>query len=464
LAEVALPQLGDVVGGKYRIEGTLGRGGMGTVFEAAHVVTGRHFAIKWLHAETTQRYDAVKRFIREAQVAGRCAHPNIVEVYDIDQTAESYFMVMELLVGESLAERIGRVGRLLSHDACGLLMPCMEAISVLHEAGIVHRDLKPANIFVCESRGSSGELAKVLDFGVSRMASPPDDLNGLQTLSGAVMGTPYYMSPEQMRGQPVDGRADVYSLGVTLYEVLSGRRPYHAESYADLIVKIIGNTPTPLGDLVGDLPGGLGDVVKRAMHSDPAARYASMQEFVRALEPFRQVQAHANAPAKSEEVETQRFGQRRKPGKILLAGIVLLLTAAGWLGWRMSTPSAPTIGADEPSAGPGTPGSVTAADPGAAAGTDPNSPSAAPSGTQPAPTEPSPLPAAETHPASTSSSGAKLDPAHKSLKSPAHRPKDRHARGIDSANAPAEQDVAAPQPPAARPKPRAPARMDRSEF
>jgi serine/threonine protein kinase len=461
LAEVALPQQGDVVGGKYRIEGTLGRGGMGTVFEAAHVVTGRHFAIKWLHAETTQRYDAVKRFIREAQVAGRCAHPNIVEVYDIDQTADSYFMVMELLVGESLAERINRVGRLLSHDACGLLMPCMEAISALHEAGIVHRDLKPANIFVCEGRGAGAELAKVLDFGVSRMASPPDDLNALQTHSGAVMGTPYYMSPEQMRGQPVDARADVYSLGVTLYEVLSGRRPYHAESYADLIVKIIGNTPTPLGELVTDLPGGLGEVVKRAMHSDPAARYGSMQEFVRALEPFRQVQAQAQAQRELEE--RTRAPSRRRWG-LLAAGIILLLTAAGFWHWR----------ANERASRVAVPGAEPSPAEGARPeGSDPAPPAAARSGEATIDAESAPPPAAETvGSAATSKSaglanaGSKLDAARKPPKAqaPAHRSKDHRARAAEAASAAADQEVATPQSSPARPKPRAPARMDRSEF
>ena len=286
MAQSALPQPGDLVGGKYRIERTLGQGGMGVVFEASHRVTEKRFAIKWLLSEPMRSEDSVTRFVREAQVAGRCEHRNIVQVYDIDREAGTLFMVMELLKGESLSERLAQHGRMFYREACRLLVPCIEAVSEAHAAGIIHRDLKPANIFICRARGREAELAKVLDFGVSRFSVIPDSLQGARTKSGAVVGTPFYMAPEQMRGQPIDERVDVYSMGVTLYEVLAGVRPYDAASYGDLLLKIAEAKPPPLSRLVSELPAGVVEIVDRAMAYERDIRFRSMDELARALEPY----------------------------------------------------------------------------------------------------------------------------------------------------------------------------------
>jgi eukaryotic-like serine/threonine-protein kinase len=286
MAQSALPQPGDLVGGKYRIERTLGQGGMGVVFEASHRVTEKRFAIKWLLSEPTRSEDSVTRFVREAQVAGRCEHRNIVQVYDIDREAGTLFMVMELLKGESLSERLAQQGRMFYREACRLLVPCIEAVGEAHGAGIIHRDLKPANIFLCRARGREPEMAKVLDFGVSRFAVIPDSLQGARTKSGAVVGTPFYMAPEQMRGQPIDERVDVYSMGVTLYEVLAGVRPYDAASYGDLLLKIAEAKPPPLSHLVSELPAGLIEIVNRAMAYERDIRFRSMEELACALEPY----------------------------------------------------------------------------------------------------------------------------------------------------------------------------------
>jgi len=280
------PKPGDVIRQKYRIERVLGQGGMGLVFEASHMVTAKRFAIKWLLSDRGNSDGAVARFVREAQVAGRCEHRNIVEVYDIDREGEAMFMVMELLKGESLAERLARGGALGASDACRLLVPCLEAVSEAHAAGIIHRDLKPANIFICQPRGREPEMAKVLDFGVSRFASTQEAPMSVKTKDGTVIGTPFYMSPEQMRSQPIDLRADVYSMGITFYEVLSGVRPYNAHSYGDLLLKVADANPIPLGDLVAGLPNGLVQIVDKAMAFDRTERFADMREFASALEPY----------------------------------------------------------------------------------------------------------------------------------------------------------------------------------
>jgi serine/threonine-protein kinase len=282
----ALPKPGDIVGGKYRVERKLGSGGMGAVFEVTHRVTSKRFAIKWLLPEVATEEDALKRFMREAQVAGRFEHPNVVEVYDIGQDGASFFMVMELLEGESLADRLGRLKQLTPQQACELLVPCMEGVAAAHAAGIVPRDLKPANMFVVAGRGREREHAKVLDFGISKLSTAPGIPDATLTRAGAVMGTPHYMAPEQMRAQPVDARADVYAFGVILYESLTGQRPFDAQTYADLVLQVLGESAKPLTAHVPALPEELSQAVLRAMARDPSERFDSLRDLVDALAPF----------------------------------------------------------------------------------------------------------------------------------------------------------------------------------
>jgi serine/threonine protein kinase len=261
---------------------------MGAVYEASHHVTGKRFALKWLLPELTKVHGAAERFIREAQIGAQFEHPNLVEVYDIGQDAGSLYIVMELLEGEPLSERLARVQRLTPRAACELLCPCMEAVALAHEAGVVHRDLKPANIFVCRSTTSVPEHARVLDFGVSKLASGSqlDRQHWSMTTPGMVLGTPHYMAPEQMRGEDVDARADVYAFGVILYEVLSGEPPFQAESFADLVVQVLSDTPRSLGRLAA-LPEGLAEIVAKTMAREPAERFDSMAALLEALAPFR---------------------------------------------------------------------------------------------------------------------------------------------------------------------------------
>jgi serine/threonine protein kinase len=281
-----LPEPGDLIGGKYRVESLLGTGGMAAVFEASHVVTRKCFAIKVLLPDLTQHDGIIKRFVREAQVAGRFQHPNVVEVYDIGQEGGSFFMVMELLRGESLAARLEREVRLHASTACHILVHCLGGVAAAHAAGIIHRDLKPANIFLCHGPTPNAELPKVLDFGISKHAALPGMPDVTKTDTGRVMGTPYYMAPEQLRSAPVDERIDIYALGVTLYEMLSGRHPFEATSYSELVLKITSELPPPLETLARDLPAGLSAIVARAMARNPERRFRSATALLEALEPY----------------------------------------------------------------------------------------------------------------------------------------------------------------------------------
>ncbi|HKP57891.1 MAG TPA: serine/threonine-protein kinase, partial [Polyangiales bacterium] len=280
-----LPRPGDTIAGKYVIEQVIGQGGMSVVFGATHKVTGKRFAIKWLlpeEAPTTG--DTARRFIREAQVAGLFQHPNVVEVYDVGQVQGSFYMVMQWLEGESLADRLERQGKLSFEHTCEILIPCMRGVEEAHAAGIVHRDLKPANIFLCRASHHTPERAKVLDFGIAKLSKHAFDVNSLVTKSGVVIGTPHYLSPEQLRSQPVDHRTDVYAFGVIMYQLLSGQLPFPAENFGQLVLQIATATPTPLRELVPDLSPEAAAIVARAMAREPEERYQDVQALASALE------------------------------------------------------------------------------------------------------------------------------------------------------------------------------------
>jgi serine/threonine-protein kinase len=281
----ALPEPGDIIAGKYRVERILGSGGMGSVFEVRHRVTDKRFAVKWLLPGLASQADAVARFIREAQVAGRFQHPNVVEVYDVGEESGSFYMVMELLFGDSLATHLRRKGKLSPVEACTILIPCMKGVACGHGAGVIHRDLKPANIFLCRSQHDDALSPKVLDFGISKFIQSSGDLNEA-TKAGVVMGTPHYMAPEQIRGKGVDHRTDIYAFGVLLYQLLSGRLPYPGVTYPELVVQIATETPKSLLELAPGTPPGLAEIVQRAMARNPAERFDDLGQMARALEPF----------------------------------------------------------------------------------------------------------------------------------------------------------------------------------
>ncbi|MET0391248.1 MAG: protein kinase [Polyangiales bacterium] len=279
------PRPGQLVAGKYRLESELGRGGMSVVYGATHRVTGKRFAIKWLLPEVSVHPDATQRFVRESQVSGRVQHPNLVEIFDIGVEQGAQYIVMEWLEGESLEDKLTRAGRFSIEDACRYLLPCMQGVAAAHEAEIVHRDLKPANLFICSPRPNTPELAKVLDFGIS-MHAYASEVSARFTKTGTLMGTPHYMSPEQMRGRLVDHRTDIYAFGVILYQLVSGQLPFAADNFGELVVQVSTERARPLSEVVRGVPSGFEAIVARAMARDPLARHPDLESLIAELAPY----------------------------------------------------------------------------------------------------------------------------------------------------------------------------------
>jgi len=276
---------GQIVLGKYRVERLLGRGGMGEVYEARHLVVGRRFAIKFLKQGAAGGEDARARFLREARAAGALDNEHIAAVVDFDLAADGApFLVMEYLNGESLAQLLRREGVLPLRRVVGVLLQVCDGLAAAHAAGIVHRDLKPDNLFLV-ARNEAPELVKILDFGVAKLMSA--EPNGSDTQSGAVLGTPLYMAPEQARGEKsVDFRVDIHALGVIAYELLSGRRPHPGDGYNAILAHILTRPVRPLGELRPDLPLPVLRAVDRALAFEPGARHASVGELAAELSPF----------------------------------------------------------------------------------------------------------------------------------------------------------------------------------
>jgi serine/threonine protein kinase len=278
-------RVGRTEGGKYKLVRLLGEGGMGAVYEAQHLVVGRRFAIKFLHPELADNTEIVARFQREAQAAGSLENENIAAVVDAGTADDDApYLVMEYLEGEDLAHLLFRCGQLPVPRAAYIMIQACRGLVAAHEHSIVHRDLKPENLFVCK-RNDGSDLVKVLDFGIAKLHVGGAG-TGL-THTGATMGTPFYMSLEQARGaKEVDHRTDIYSLGVILYEILSGTKPHPGESYNEILYHVISNEPTPLDAVRDGLPAGLATVVHKAMAREPGDRYGSVVELMDALIPF----------------------------------------------------------------------------------------------------------------------------------------------------------------------------------
>jgi serine/threonine protein kinase len=285
VASSAVLRQGQVVAGKYRIERLLGRGGMGEVYEARHTVVGRRFAIKFLRPGLARGADSSARFLREAQAAGALDNEHIAAVVDFDETADGTpFLVMEYLNGESLATTLRREGVLPLRRVISILLQACDGLAAAHAAGIVHRDLKPDNLFLVE-RANAPELLKIVDFGVAKLVT--SEPTASDTQSGAVLGTPLYMAPEQARGEKsVDFRVDVHALGVIAYELLSGQRPHPGDGYNAILAHILTRRPRPLGELCRDLPAALQSTVERAMAFEPSTRHDSAAALARELLPF----------------------------------------------------------------------------------------------------------------------------------------------------------------------------------
>ena len=277
---------GTEIDARYRVVRLLGEGGMGAVYEVEHLGVGKRLAIKMLHAHYARQPEAVKRFAREARAAAAIGHPNIVEVIDTGMHRAEPYMVMELLRGETLAERLARAAAITTREVCGVIGCVLSALASAHSKGIVHRDLKPENVFLAEYGGVT--TVKLLDFGVSKFRSEAGTLFET-TQEGLPVGTPAYMAPEQWMGRrDIDHRADLFAVGVMLFEMLTGGFPYEGASQGELFLEIVrGSEAPPLPSTIAPgVPRAIDAVVLRALRRERDERFQSAREFLDALRPF----------------------------------------------------------------------------------------------------------------------------------------------------------------------------------
>jgi eukaryotic-like serine/threonine-protein kinase len=364
---------GDVLGGKYRVERLLGSGGMGFVVAARHVELDKRVAIKLMRADAARDPDNVERFLREARAAVRLRSEHCVHVIDVARLEDGTpYMVMELLAGRDLGAIVEREGPRSVSDAVLYVLQACEGIAEAHARGIVHRDVKLSNL-VLTRRVDGRPVVKVLDFGLAKMVSTSRELRAL-TQSAAVMGSPMYMSPEQMRAtRDVDVRTDVWSLGVCLYEMLTGRGPFEGATVPELCSMVLTQPPLPMPR---DVPEGLAAAVFRCLQKEPAGRFRDVAELADAIETFapdaagaaHRIRTVLSEPHDDAEVElltssgpnvrrpeietrtassfdTTTIARSRRSGMILgavLAGCVLVGAAVvGMRAWHL--PQAPAV-------------------------------------------------------------------------------------------------------------------------
>jgi Tol biopolymer transport system component len=319
--------------GHYRVLEKLGAGGMGEVYAAEDTTLGRRVALKRLPAEMAADPDRLHRFQREARAVAALNHPNIVTIHTVEEADGVQFLTMELVEGKTLAQAIPK-GGLPLEELLKLAVPLVEAVAFAHQHGIVHRDLKPANIMLT----ADGRL-KVLDFGLAKLkpefaAAGTDETTRLTTQSltqhHAIIGTPWYMSPEQAEGRPVDHRSDIFSLGVVLYEMACGRRPFQGDSAVSVISSIIKDTPAPVTAVNRAAAPGLDRIVSRALAKDPAERYQGALEL---RDDLQQVQAQTASGRLVSNLARAVVQSRWAWRLALAAGLVAIAGAGAWYLW-----------------------------------------------------------------------------------------------------------------------------------
>jgi len=307
-------------GSRYEVKRLLGQGGMGAVYHAWDRELDRDIALKEIRPELVDQPDVIARFKREIQLASEITHPNVLRVYDLGAAEGKRFLTMQYVDGMTLSAHLRRGGLPETREAVSIFRQLCAALAAAHDKGVVHRDMKPGNVMI----NADGQ-AFVMDFGLARSLA----LSGL-TQTGAVLGTPHYMSPEQVSGQKVDARTDVYALGVMLFQMLTGELPFQGESTFEIMMQRVQKDPPAAHELNPEIPSYLGKILERCMERDPSLRYADASEILADLD--------------AQQVETNFLHQvkkRRKPLLRMAVGVLLALIVAGgfWLGRRSETRS-----------------------------------------------------------------------------------------------------------------------------
>ncbi len=447
--------VGTVLSGTYQITGLLGRGGMGTVFAAAHLrLPGKVVAVKVIH--TGNLGDEVYvRFRREAEIASRIGHPNIVEVLDWNTLPDGTpYLVLELLKGESLAARLTR-GRIPLDAVIYIVRQIGSALAAAHRAGVVHRDLKPDNIYLCptDSGGVVTEHVKVLDFGISKIRNSVS----LQTQEARLLGTPQYMAPEQASGnnQLIDQRTDVFALGAIVYEMLTGKPAFDGDSLAAVVYKVAFETPPPLGKLVPGIPAKVTAAIDKAMAKDRDKRHPDIATFVAELsgrpvdvldrqanQPGGPVNAFGSTANGTPPVMIRTTGTARKGRGALWAVLGLIVVGGGGVAiWQATSGSAGVSSASQPVA--------TAPSSAPSVGVNAPNPPGAPTPTTP--------PIAQVNPPPASAPAAPPPPSPPASQPVAVAPASAPSSVPVATNPPAPPTApAAPTPPTPSPKPAPP--------
>jgi len=301
-----LPKEGDVIAGKYQVEKVLGKGGMGVVVAARHTSLRQHVAVKFLLPKALTLPGAAERFLREARAAVAIRSEHVARVIDVGELESGApYMVMEYLTGTDFGQVLKTRGTLPLKEAVDYVLQACEALAEAHALGVVHRDLKPGNLFLT-TRADGSPLVKVLDFGLSKATKPGEDEHSL-TAPDVIVGSPHYMSPEQLRSlKQVDARSDVWALGVILYQLLSGRRPFESDSLVGTCARIAAEPPTPLRERKPDVPAELETIIGRCLEKDREKRLQTVADLARLLAPY----GSERAPISVERIVRVIEGER----------------------------------------------------------------------------------------------------------------------------------------------------------